>query len=576
MEALANALHRLQRRAGAEHGVTLAETMMALMIFTVALVALVSTATIGLTYTAFARQRQWANQISNQLEERIRGLAYDALKYGLNTQDLAGDPNVKLCSGVYYFKSCPTQDASAERIVNTPGLPNVDPLVPHRGTMGPPNYTTTYSYSTYVTYAANAPVAGAYRVTVIVSWTNPQVRGAAKSLQVQSLVYSPNGCVDTATHPFAAPCQAFFYALGGIDSGGVQTTGTVPGLSFDSFSVDLLNMKADMQIEQVNRVSGGVTLPGALLKVGDSATKAGRQASSSSATDDPADATPVYQIQPNPNLAQTGGTVRVSNVADGQITALSVSVAGGESGTTASTTAAGGLNVCNGQADARPCGYATAAPSGTITETLSLPLGVGDAALVQVAGTNTASTAFADRVAPGAADGSQRESVTRVLPDISIGGLPSGISAPAGWNGYWLRLTGFTATVRAEAGINTNAPSVSVGGTISAWNGNGYRSYSVTAAGGAIALTPVNITAGSGASAINIQISGTMKIDPSSMTEEILSGSTRTSAAAIAGSPLTGAVTYVITRGGATMANLSLSSGLGRASVQSKYVPPPQ
>ncbi len=453
MEALANALHRLQRRAGAEHGVTLAETMMALMIFTVALVALVSTATIGLTYTAFARQRQWANQISNQLEERIRGLAYDALKYGLNTQDLAGDPNVKLCSGVYYFKSCPTQDASAERIVNTPGLPNVDPLVPHRGTMGPPNYTTTYSYSTYVTYAANAPVAGAYRVTVIVSWTNPQVRGAAKSLQVQSLVYSPNGCVDTATHPFAAPCQAFFYALGGIDSGGVQS---------------------------------------------------------------------------------------------------------------------------NGQADARPCGYATAAPSGTITETLSLPLGVGDAALVQVAGTNTASTAFADRVAPGAADGSQRESVTRVLPDISIGGLPSGISAPAGWNGYWLLLTGFTATVRAEAGINTNAPSVSVGGTISAWNGNGYRSYSVTAAGGAIALTPVNITAGSGASAINIQISGTMKIDPSSMTEAILSGSTRTSAAAIAGSPLTGAVTYVITRGGATMANLSLSSGLGRASVQSKYVPPPQ
>jgi len=217
-----------------ESGFGVAEAVLATGILFVALMALVGASTVALTDVALARQRQTANGVANQTLEVVRGLSYARVALGLADVEpgnvaLTADPNVVSCSGTYYFKTCPAVNPASEQIVHTPGVtatcasPCVEPLVPHRGTVGPPNYPDTYTWSVYVTKALSVPSAGAFRVTVIVSWTGAARAGVASSIQTQSLIYQPSGSVDPSTHVIGTT-DAFFYGTGSVTGGSVVTT----------------------------------------------------------------------------------------------------------------------------------------------------------------------------------------------------------------------------------------------------------------------------------------------------------------------------------------------------------------
>ena len=175
MSFFTRALGRLRRT---QDGFSLMETIVALGVLFIALLALARTAAVGFTDIALSRQRTQANQIANKVLEQVRGLSYERVTDGLKTSDLTGDSNVVSCPDSFqYFMTCPQSDPAAEKIVHNDDPGDDLPLVPHRRTFGSPDYTSTFTASVYVTEAKEVPITGAFRVTALVSWV-PPARGA--------------------------------------------------------------------------------------------------------------------------------------------------------------------------------------------------------------------------------------------------------------------------------------------------------------------------------------------------------------------------------------------------------------
>ncbi|MDQ4005033.1 MAG: prepilin-type N-terminal cleavage/methylation domain-containing protein, partial [Actinomycetota bacterium] len=297
MPRLSDAIHRLRRRSlRQEQGFTVVELAAAMAILLIALTALARTATVAFSDVSNARQRQTGNQLANQLLEEVRGLPFDTVKKGLSSSDLAGDSSIVACSGgVYRYVSC-----AGERIVHTPGLANSSPLVPHRATVGPPQFPSTYSYRTYVTEATGVPSQGAYRVTVIVDWEGAARTGLRSDLEVQTLVYSPQGCVDTASHPFGAPCQPYYYGAGTTGGGSFIVSGPFGdggGADYDEVSGSFMAGSADAQSEQISLVQGNVTLPEISQIVDGVQTTVSSAGTFSSADSDPGTPSATYDSQ---------------------------------------------------------------------------------------------------------------------------------------------------------------------------------------------------------------------------------------------------------------------------------------
>jgi len=568
--SLFRTLSRLASRAGRDQGgFTLIEFMFALGILFVALLALVRTATIAFSDVALGRQRQTANQLANQLLEEVRALPYETLKKGLLDSDLTGDPNILLCSGEYYYGVCPPT-AGAEKLVHGTPLPDVSPLVPHRGQVGPPEYPGTFSWGVYVTEAVNVPSEGAFRVTAIVSWTLNVRQGVRNFVEAQTLIYSPEGCIDTLTHPFGAPCQPYFFVNGSAGGGGLITTGEIAEVSFDSAGIDLLRETSDIQIEQITRVTGSVNLPAAHRTVDGVKSFVGASGSSTADTDPstPAGAYGSQSILPQAPANLVAGT--------GQNTLATV-LGGSDQGSTISTTAAGGANSCNLQNDGRACGYDSGSYVGAGSQTLTLS-GLGDATLASLTPSGQQSTAYVRRMVPVAGqNGLVRGQVTWRLPEIRLGGLPSELDPPPEWDGYWLRLTGFQAAATAEAGTNSSAPTTSIAdGSLSVWNGVGYTSVPVTTIGGPVVVAPVDHTALVGTDVVRVEMAGTVEVEPTTTSEVIGDvATTRTEATARIGSPLVTELTYRVTVNAEEVADLTLQFNAGRSGVSATYRPSP-
>lgn len=560
----------LARARRDEAGFTLIEFMVALGILFVALLSLARTATVALSDVGLARQRQTANQLANQLLEEVRGLPYEALEKGLSDTDLAGDANILFCSGDYHFRVCPP-DATAEKIVHDTGIPNVSPLVPHRGSVGPPQYPATFNWSVYVTEAVGQPLEGAYRVTAIVSWNLTVRQGVRNFVEAQTLVYAPEGCVDTSTHPFGAPCQPYHFVTAGAGGGGLSSQGTVEGLSFDSFGFDHLREAADIQVEQITRVSGSLNLPSANRTVAGARSITGSSAVSIADTDpsSPAGSYATQSIGP-----QGPGDLSVS----GGGNTIAVSLGGSDQGSTTSTTAAGGANSCNLQTDGRACGYSTGTAVGTASHTVSLTEGIGTASLGSVSSSSTPARTYVRRYVPPVSgeDGLTRGEVNWSLPEMRLGGLPDGVNDPLAWQGYWVRLTGYSASASAEAGTGSVAPALAIPtGQIDAWNGVGYTSVPISIGGGNVPITPVSVTDGVGGNTVRVEIEGTVTMDPSTTDQTILSGSTRSEAKAQIGSPMVVDLTYKVYRNDVLIVALTVKFNAGGSGVSAVYRPAP-
>jgi len=457
---------RIRARLHGERGFTILETVIALMVVFASLTALAFTASNGFRFIGYGRDRIQATGIANRVMEDIRGLAYTKITGGIPTSELTSDSRIVACPE-YRFQSC-----AGEEIVSSTFAADYDAawLVPHTDTLTVGNLDVTYS--TYVTN--DAPTTNPYRVTVILEWANGAIANAPNnSVRVQSLFWSPDGCVNSTTHPFAAPCQPFFY--GQVDS--PQPLLSVTGqlfdfaVDFDSLEVTLPGLAATAQEEQTTDLDATSTLSGITFADSAGEESVGNQQAKADADNKPETATGVTD----------GGTTTdvtvdtLSRGCCGQIGLRATLAVGDLEGRSASVDASGvDTYACpttgTRETDLLPCSSAHSRQVGTATvEVFHSPVlaPVGAANLLRVMGPATNTTVKIDRDAAGVGeDGLIDVVASRTLGTVQLGGFPtSGMSPPSGMTAdatlptnYCVRLQGYTDSARAVAGESTSTP----------------------------------------------------------------------------------------------------------------------
>ena len=523
-----------------EAGFTLVEVTVAITVIFASLVALAYTATIGFSYEDLARQKQTATGIANQMMEQVRGLAWDKITTGHVGTDLGAtrsdltvtNPDsgylVTGCSGdsagVYRLFSCAagSQIGSGEKVVASAlscaaGSPDcVSPLVRHAGQITQNNIVYTWrvydSNNCPTGTTTGCTAATPYRVTVVVTWTGGKP-SPNKIVQVQSLFWSPSGCRSTATHPFAAPCQPFFFGASTAHQSTVDISGSVEQTTFDSGRLSTSGAQSSVQQEQLSQAQGNFTQSAVrLVDAAGTRTAGGTTATTSAADTDPGTtATTWSRIRCPADVTCSGGSLSTGT---GNFVILSAPA--GETGETDSTTSTGAGNVCppptdTAQSDGKSCSGARIQQGGPLSAALTLDgslSGLGSATVAQIlAAPSAQDTTLVDRVqypttglcAPVSnSDGCLEETGSRAVGSVSIAALPSVLTAPAGWggsnawNGSYLSIIGYRDSVTAAAGTNSTssstgaqvpAPTATVSaGTVYCWNGtNGYNSGSPTA-----------------------------------------------------------------------------------------------
>jgi len=606
-----------------ERGFTLLETVIAITVIFSALLALAYTATIGFGYESLARQKLTATGIADQIMEQVRGLAWDRITAGHLSTDLTGDTNLVTgcagdAAGVYRFLSCApgATPGSGEQVVALAqacpvGSPDcVYPLVRHTGQIVQNNIT--YDWKTYDTNncpsstSTGCTTTTPYRLTVTVTWTGGRA-AVNKIVQVQSLFWSPGGCRSTATHPFAAPCQPFFYGVANLPPGNVNISGTVDQTSFSNGDLFTSGVDSSVQQEQLSQVQGSFTQSGVRL-VDDSGTQTagGTIAATSAADTDPGTASNAYsRVQ----CGDVGYPCSGGSVSTGGTNSVTLTAPDGETAESDSTTTAGTPNVCPppsdaAQSDQKACGGSRIQQGSALLAVLSLASAnpaLGSATVGQIAAASSSpNKTFVDRVqnpstslcTPVAnADGCAEVTATQVVGTMNVGAIPSGVSAPAGWNGgsawqgYYFSIVGYQGSVSAAVGTNgpspaplPAAPSATVNsGTVYCWNGtNGYRSASATSSSVSSLcspLTSVQVIAGHTVS-VSISASST---NPASVTTTSTapSGTTTRTDATAQVVPPRATILYAITVDGSDVAKLTITVNLNTLEARGVYAVAP-
>ncbi|HEX5937612.1 MAG TPA: hypothetical protein VFZ75_08000 [Actinomycetota bacterium] len=485
---------RARARLDGERGFTILETVIALMVVFASLTALAYTASIGFRYVGYGRDRIQATGIANRVMEDIRGLAYTKITNGIPDSELTGDSRIVACSGVYRFESC-----SGEEIVSSTfdGSYTAAWLVPHSASMTVGNLDVTYS--TYVTN--DDPTSTPYRVTVIVEWASGAIAAAPNnSVRVQSLFWSPDGCVNSTTHPFAAPCQPFFYGQLDAPQPRFDVTGQIHdfAVDFDSLAMTLPGVAVTAQEEQTTDLHVTTTLSG-ISFVDSSGTEDTGNVRAKADSDSQVDTTapPADGGTSTALAAQT--LSRLNGDCCGEIGLRATVAAGDLEGRSTSVDASGADTVqCpttgTRETDLLPCSGAHVRQVGTMT--VEVPHShvtslVGSANLLRIVAPATNTTTTIDRDAAGATDDGVIDArTTRTLGTVQLGGFPaSGMLPPTGMSttqtsdtNYCVRLVGYQDSVHVVAGESTSTdPTATVSaGTFHYYNGLSYSSKNAT------------------------------------------------------------------------------------------------
>jgi prepilin-type N-terminal cleavage/methylation domain-containing protein len=572
---LLDGVRRRLTRTRDDSGFTLIELMVAMGVILASLMTLAYTASIGFSDIALARQRDGANGVANQTMEQVRALPFDTLKRGLATSDLPGGDSSIVTTGCpnaapYCYRAAAS--GTLEEIPRGTNA-NVVPLVPHRATLTVGQ--TAYTRSVYVTYYNNDATLNAFRVTVVVTWTNPARRGVASSVTVQSVMYSPLG-VSTATHPFAAPAQPFFYGLAHNQPGSVAITGTVNGLSLASANLWLPVASSNMQVEQISAVQGSVTTAGSTLTLADGSTSSAGQVGARSAADND----PTQPASDYSTATASGGAQTVSTSGSGN--ALNLTLSAGNTAATTSTTNASATHPCNSQTDSQPCGTSTSGQTASLSAGLGLNSGflsLGTANLASIASYSATSTT--DRVAD-TTDGRVAATASRTIGDLRVGGLPGSLSAlltPLGWQGYLVRVASYTDSVSAQFGTNTSAPAVTATGTVSVWNGFGYTNVTIpVGAGVTVPVTSLTVQDPlSPGGLLKVVLSATVRTGGTASSSTVKTCTptpclnTRTAAAASSASPVIVDYSIKVTLAGSTIADVAVHLDMGTLEASGSY-----
>jgi type II secretory pathway pseudopilin PulG len=585
MRRFAFFVSRARREAARDEGFTMIEVVIAATVMLTAVLALAYTAAVAFPDIALARQRQGATGLANEAIEQAKALPFDTLAKGLATWDVTGDANITTCGANQCFlgERIPTSGYA----VGT----NIVPLVPHRRTMTVGQ--TSYTVAIYVTNYKSDPNNRTYTLTSIVTWANPARHGVSARVQTQTIVYSPAGCLSTATHPFAAPCQPFVYGTGAASEAAITLTGSIAGLDLERATLRITNESSTMQVEQISAVQGTAKTSAIILKELDAAELSkGRNQAATGADNDPSQPDSDYQtIAATPQAAQQLALSSSNSLLTLFLSAADV--AQSTSTTSASITPAhlcpdpAGVN----QTDTQACGNSQSRQMNTTAMVLELERGgseFGAATLAAVKPAPQNSVAFTNRaVVPEGStcpttsgSGCVHVEVKRYMGEVDLGGLPANLSAgslPAGWGGYLVYMTGLADTVMAEGGVGTAAPTLSRTGTIWYWDGAGYSSIALGAIGTVnIPVAPLTVFDSSHGSDVTVVMSADLDAMGTSTSETIdtcipACPSNRTDAEALSGAPILGTITYQAWRNGSLLADLTIDVNLGQILAQASY-----
>jgi type II secretory pathway pseudopilin PulG len=586
-----------------ERGFSLLETVIAITVIFGSLITLAMSASTGFRYIGIGREQQAANQVANQLMEQARGLAFSKIQRGMQSSGLSTDPNLVTgcagdAAGTYRLRAC-----AGDKVVSTNlNCPTVStdcsvPLVPSSGSVGQTqDYPVDYTWHSYVTnncpaVATGCPAITPYKVTIFVTWTGAGTSTTGvQGVTTQSLFHSPTGCINSSTHPFAAPCQPFFYGQALGPAGQLQVSGSVFGVDFSRGTVLTTGVESTMQVEQVAQVQSSWTQSQTNLTTSAGTTVLPTTASfgTTAADSDPSGTAPSYQVSPvdpgdgSDQFASGGGSfVQVQNQAN-------------DTGQAISATAAGGSNTCPptppappAETDLQACGGARVQQAGTsrvVGHFNGFVTDIGDATLVSIANPSVASTAFTNRMLVSGQDGNIQETAKRAFGTVTVGGLPEFVPAPTGWNGSFLQLTGYQDTVQSTAGTSAAAPTATIdAGSLEYWNGTGYTTVNLaTTPGYSVTGLVLDHTRLVGLSVVEVKITApSLSMGSVPATTFSTTGCAaaytmcKTDAQATIGSPVSGTLTYEVWVDLVKVVDLTIDLGLGTSAAKSLYGPTP-
>jgi type II secretory pathway pseudopilin PulG len=576
MERLLPTLRRrVRERLAGEGGFTLVELVLASGLMALVMSSLAYVGTVAFADASLGRSRQTATALVNQALEQVRAIKYDTLSLGLATTDLqaGGDSAITSSGGVYRY--------DGERIPNGANAA-IAPLVPHRSTKtvdGDP-----YVLAVYVTYLDDDPTSGALRVTARASWTSG-VRGGSDTFVEAQTVVAP---CDDPTHPFCAPDQPYLYANSEVSEGGITISAFngigISGVDFDQGSLWLPTQSTNMQVEQIEAVASSAKTSGTTLRDASGAeVGAGRQAITVGADSDPSQSKPPYAT--STVGGSTGPTVQVptDRLLEGSTGKITLTSSGGDAATATATVLSTAANTCANaaltpvnQLDSLPCGNATTTQGSTMTAQLNLnALGnvtlasIGGAAVSSAAHTNRDTAAQPSSCASTSGDGCIHASHRQAIGSIVIADLPSTMSALLPSFDGLLKLTGFTRTVIAEAGVGNANPSVVTTGTLQYWNGVGYTSTVLSGAGG-VAIPLATVSVSNATAATTLSIGGTVS---TGATTAPACPSPCSDATAQAASPMIADIRYTVIVAGSTIVDLLVHIDLGTLLAHAQYTP---
>lgn len=495
-------------RRGADAGFSLVEVLVAQMVILLVLTTGVAFYVRTLTTVTLARQRQQAAQLATQGMEQLRALPYATLTAGLASGDLIGDANLVAIGG---RRSLVLPAAGiSEPVVASGNGQTPPPLNPH--VVAVPLAGGPYTVSTYITQVDGALT---FTLTVVVQWAAPG-GGAPRTILQRSQAFSPTGCLSTATHPFAGPCQSILGAEAGVTPLSLSVSDVddpdTPVQGFDGTGMELTlpGLSTALAVEQSVAATARVRTSGGEAPGVPEGTSGDLTALASASTD-PGRSLPPSDAATTP--AQTSAPARLSGAA-GTLTATPGTA---DSGSVAAAAAAPPGWSCPDPAGGtlpagQPCASGSVRQQG-LDAVMSADLS-GTATsrtlpafeLARIGPPAAPSSAVAARVTRGTpsacplttGDGCVVASAARSLGAISLGGLPipsSGDTTPAGFAAA-VTVTGVSDSARAEAGTGERPPvAVRTAGTLAYWDGTRMTSVSLTGAAVPASVDPPAVTA---------------------------------------------------------------------------------
>lgn len=470
-------------RRGVDHGFTIIEVIIAMVLVLIVMTAVLSVLVSSLTTVTQARQRQTATALATQTLERLRALAYDEIT--------VPDASFPASGGLEYVTGTPAMFAPGPVL---PGVASELLIVNERSAKRSVETIddVTFTVQTYVTQpAATAAGQQAFNITALVSWTS-SVYADQRTVAERSVVYSPSGCLSTAHRPFAAPCQAYFTAQAGQTSASFavvnpdDATQMIIGFDGDRIELDLASLSTNFAMEQT--ANGAASAATSQVRTPTAAF--GGVSAGATVDSDPSSA-PLQREQEGTST-QVDAPVQL-NAAFGRIVAQSTST---DDGLATSAIAADSLDCRDGTASAsglatgpsgalRPCSSAEVQQLGTDASIEYHDNGSAVVSLVTQEPSPGASRAVAANLASPIAGtacaaataltgtGCSHAAAYRALGTITVA-VPAGSTSSTGApDGLWT-LDGLTESALAESGSGAAAPAYTRSGTLKLWNGTGY------------------------------------------------------------------------------------------------------